>query len=361
MKTRKTLYKRTQKIRAYKITQAHICHLTRQLATLISASIPLVQSLDIIAKGVDNLDFKRLILNIKTEIEKGRSFSESLRKFPRYFDDLLTHLIQAGEASGSLDIMLDRIATYKEKSETLKRKLKKVILYPIIVLVLALGVTMILLLWVVPQFEVLFKEWGAQLPGLTRSVISISNFLQQYWVILGASGLGLFYIFQHIKKTSKNFQYFLDKLILNIPFLGTIIYKAAIARYARTLSTTFSAGVPLIEALESVAGVAGNKVYTQAILHIRHEVTTGSAMQTAMKNTSLFPNKVIQMIAIGEESGTLEVMLTKVASIYEEEVDIAVESLSHLVEPFIMILLGVIVGTLVLALYLPIFKMGSIL
>lgn len=344
-----------------KIKAADIAHFTRQLATMVTAGIPLVQSFDVVAKGTDNATFKTLILNIKSEIEEGRSFSESLRKFPLYFDDLFCNLIHAGEASGSLDQMLDRIATYKEKSESLKRKLKKVILYPTAVLIVALGVSLVLLILVVPQFDSLFQSFGAKLPAFTLGIIALSNFLQHQWYFLVGALVILIFAFRYFKQRSKSFQNTIDKFILKIPIIGNIIHKAAIARYARTLSTTFAAGVPLIEALEAVAGATGNIVYSDAIMSVRNEVSTGSQIHSAMRNTQIFPNMVIQMVAIGEESGSLDTMLTKVANIYEEEVDMAVDGLSSLLEPLIMTLLGVIVGGLVIAMYLPIFKMGSII
>lgn len=343
-----------------KIKPAEISQFTRQLATMVTAGVPLVQSFDIVAKGTDSVPFKNLILSIKTEIEAGRSFSEALKKFPLYFDDLFCNLIHAGETSGSLDQMLDRIATYKEKSEALKGKLKKAILYPTAVLMIALSVSLILLIFVVPQFEQLFKSFGAQLPAFTLLIINISNVLQARWPIFIAGGVGCVFLFKYFKKTSKPFREFLDKSILKMPIIGNIIHKAAVARYARTLSTTFAAGVPLTEALEAVAGASGNVVYSEAILNIRNEVITGSQIQAAMRNTQIFPNMVVQMVAIGEESGSLDAMLTKVANIYEEEVDVAVDGLSSLLEPLIMVILGIIVGSLVIAMYLPIFKMGSI-
>lgn len=346
----------TKKIKASEISQ-----FTRQLATMVAAGVPLVQSFDIVAKGTDNISFRNLILSIKTEIEGGRSFAEALKKFPLYFDDLFCNLIQAGETSGSLDQMLDRIATYKEKSESLKAKLKKAIIYPTAVLIIALGVSLILLIFVVPQFEELFKSFGADLPAFTLFILNISNLLQARWPIFLGGIVALVWIFKYFKKTSKRFRELLDKFILKIPVVGGIIHKAAIARYARTLSTTFAAGVPLTDALEAVAGASGNVVYLEAILNIRNEVITGSQIQAAMRNTQIFPNMVVQMVAIGEESGSLDAMLTKVANIYEAEVDIAVDGLSSLLEPVIMVVLGVIVGSLVIAMYLPIFKMGSIM
>lgn len=344
-----------------KVSSLDICSFSRQMSTMVTAGIPLVQSLEIVSKSSDNPIFQELVTEIKTEIEAGRPFAEALRKFPLYFDELFCNLVSAGEASGSLDNMLDRVATYQEKSESLKRKLKKAIIYPLAVVSIAVIVTAILLIFVVPQFEQLFKGFGAQLPTFTLCVISLSKFVQHQGYLIVASAVGLFYTFKYFKKSSKTFRDFLDRMILKIPIVGNIIHTAALARYARTLSTTFAAGVPLVEALEAVAGATGNIVYCNAILQVRNEVITGSQMQAAMKNAQIFPNMMIQMVAVGEESGTLESMLAKVASIYEEEVDTAVDGLSSLLEPLIMSVLGVLVGGLVIAMYLPIFKMGSVI
>jgi len=343
-----------------KITPLDICNFSRQMATMVTAGVPIVQSLESILKSSENPALQSLVSDIKTEIEEGHSFADALRKFPLYFDNLFCNLVSAGETSGSLDNMLDRIATYKEKSESLKRKLKKALLYPIAVVCIAVIVTIILLIFVVPQFEQLFKGFGAELPTFTLFVIYLSKALQHRWYIILAACLGLFFAFKYFKTNSPTFQEFLDKSFLRLPIIGNIIHKAAIARYARTLATTFAAGVPLVESLEAVAGASGNIVYYNAIIQIRNEVITGSQIQTAMKNTNIFPNMVIQMISIGEESGSLESMLSKVASIYEEEVDTAVDGLSNLLEPMIMAILGVLVGGLVIAMYLPIFKMGSV-
>ncbi len=353
----KSLFSKTHK---KKIGPDDICFYARQMATMMTAGVPLVQSFDIVAKGTDNLSLRELILNVKTEIEGGRSFHESLEKFPDYFDDLFCNLVSAGEASGSLETMLDRIATYKEKSESLKRKIKKALFYPCAVMVVAVLVTFILLIFVVPQFEELFKGFGADLPAFTKMVIHLSDFVQAWWYIILAATVGAGWVFGYSKKHSKPFRDFLDRLILKMPIIGNILEKAAIARFARTLSTTFAAGVPLIEALDSVAGATGNVVFVDAVNKIKDDVSVGVQVQAAMRSTEVFPNMVVQMVAIGEESGSLDEMLSKVADIYEEEVDLAVDGLSSLLEPLIMVVLGVLVGGLVVAMYLPIFKMGSV-
>ncbi|MCS5710828.1 type II secretion system F family protein [Candidatus Berkiella aquae] len=346
--------------RKKKVSAAEISHFSRQMATMMSAGVPLVQSFDIVAKGTDHEGVRDLVLAIKAEVEAGRSFSEALKQHPLYFDQLFCNLVAAGEASGSLETMLDRIATYKEKTESLKRKIKKALFYPCAVVVVAIIVTAILLIFVVPQFEQLFKGFGADLPYFTKMVIHISNFVQKsWWLILGLA-IAALWSFGYSRKKYPAVQQAVDKLVLKLPIVGPILHKAAIARYARTLSTTFAAGVPLVEALESVAGATGNIVYSKAVLYIRDAVSTGSQMQVAMRTTGIFPNMVVQMVAIGEESGALDKMLAKVATIFEEEVDAAVDGLSSLLEPIIMAVLGVLVGGLVIAMYLPIFKMGSV-
>lgn len=347
--------------RAKRIKASDIAYISRQLSTMMGAGVPLVQSLDIVAKGVDNIGVRNLVMAIKTDIEGGRSFSEALRQHPKYFDNLFCNLVAAGEASGSLETMLDRIATYKEKSESIKRKIKKALFYPCAVVTVAIIVTSILLIFVVPQFETLFKGFGADLPLFTKMVIHLSNIVQHIWWVILILLMGSGWLFSFYYRHSKALQNFVDRLLLKIPIIGGILNKAAIARYARTLATTFAAGVPLVEALDSVAGATGNNVYTQAVFRIKEEVSTGSQIQAAMRNTAIFPNMVVQMVAIGEEAGALDKMLAKVADIYEEEVDTAVDALSSLLEPFIMVILGVVVGGLVVAMYLPIFKMGSVI
>ncbi len=343
------------------ITTADIAIFSRQLATMLSAGIPLVQAHEIVGHGHENPSMQRLILAVKADVEGGSTLAEALSKHPLYFDDLFVNLVSAGEQAGALETLLDKIATYKEKTEAIKKKIKKAVTYPAAVLVVALVVTIILLIFVIPAFEDLFKGFGADLPAFTRMVIDLSVFVRtQGWIlgILFGAGVASFFYF---KKRSRPMRHFLDRLALKMPIVGPILVKAAIARYARTLSTMFSAGVPLVEALESVAGATGNIVYEIGVLKMKDEVATGQRLQQAMENTDLFPNMVIQMIAVGEESGSLDEMSSKVADFYEEDVDNAVDNLSSLLEPLIMAILGVLVGGLVVAMYLPIFKMGSVI
>ena len=343
------------------ITTPDIAIFMRQLATMLGAGIPLVQSFEIVGAGHENAAMQKLILAVKTDVEGGNSLADSLAKHPLYFDDLVLNLVDAGEQAGALESLLDKIATYKEKTEALKKKIKKALTYPAAVLVVALVVTTILLIFVIPAFEDLFKGFGADLPTFTRMVIDLSVFVRQqgwYIVILMGAAVATFLYF---KKRSRPMRHWLDRAILKMPVIGGIIRKAAIARYARTLATMFAAGVPLVEALESVSGATGNIVYEVGVLKMRDEVATGQRLQVAMENTDLFPNMVIQMIAVGEESGSLDDMSSKVADFYEEDVDNAVDNLSSLLEPLIMSILGVLVGGLVVAMYLPIFKMGSVI
>ncbi len=343
------------------ITPADIAIFMRQLATMLAAGIPLVQSFEIVGNGHENAAMQKLILAVKSDVEGGSSLNEALAKHPLYFDDLVLNLVEAGEQAGALETLLDKIATYKEKTEALKKKIKKALTYPAAVLVVAFVVTTILLIFVIPAFEDLFKGFGADLPTFTRMVIDLSVFVRaQGWIIATGAGIavGTFFYF---KKRSRAMRHWLDRMSLKIPIIGGILQKAAIARYARTLSTMFSAGVPLVEALESVAGATGNIVYEVGVLQMRDEVATGQRLQQAMENTDLFPNMVIQMIAVGEESGSLDDMSAKVADFYEEDVDNAVDNLSSLLEPMIMAILGILVGGLVVAMYLPIFKMGSVI
>jgi len=343
------------------ITTADIAIFSRQLATMLSAGIPLVQSFDIVGSGHENASMQKLIFAIKADVEGGSALAEALAKHPLYFDDLFVNLVEAGEQAGALETLLDKIATYKEKTEAIKKKIKKALTYPAAVLVVAVVVTVILLIFVIPAFEDLFKGFGADLPAFTRMVVELSQFVRaEGWLLAMAIGAAAF-SFLYFKKRSRPMRHFLDRLMLNLPIIGPIIKKAAIARYARTLSTMFSAGVPLVEALESVSGATGNIVFEVGVLEIRDEVATGQRLQQAMENTDLFPNMVIQMIAVGEESGSLDDMSAKVADFYEEDVDNAVDNLSSLLEPMIMAILGVLVGGLVVAMYLPIFKMGSVI
>jgi type IV pilus assembly protein PilC len=343
-----------------RINAGDIAIFARQLATMLAAGIPLVQSFEIVGNGHEKAAMQRLILDIKADVEGGTSLHEALGKHPLYFDDLFVNLVEAGEQAGALESLLDKVATYKEKSEALKKKVKKALFYPAAVLVVAVLVTTVLLLFVIPEFESLYKGFGADLPAFTQMVINLSRFVQHNGIYiaiaLGVTGWAFFYF----KKRSRKMREFLDRLSLKIPVIGPILNKAAIARYARTLSTMFSAGVPLVEALESVAGATGNIVYENAVLAMRDEVSTGQRLQRSMENTGLFPNMVNQMIAVGEESGSLDEMSAKVATFYEAEVDNAVDAMSSLLEPLIMVILGVLVGSLVIAMYLPIFKLGSV-
>ena len=328
---------------------------------MLAAGIPLVQAFEIVGTGHDKPAMQKLMLDIKADIEGGTSLHEALAKHPLYFDDLFVNLVEAGEQAGALETLLDKIATYKEKTEALKKKVKKALFYPAAVLVVAVIVTVILLIFVIPQFETLFKGFGADLPAFTQMVINLSRFVQAQgssWLIVARR--------RHLTPSSTSRSArgrcasSSTALSLKFPIIGPILNKAAIARYARTLSTMFAAGVPLVEALESVAGATGNIVYEKAVLRMRDEVATGQRLQRAMENTGLFPNMVVQMIAVGEESGSLDAMAGKVATFYEAEVDNAVDSMSSLLEPLIMAILGVLVGGLVIAMYLPIFKLGSV-
>lgn len=355
IKKRKPLLDRKNK----KITSGDITVFSRQLATMIESGIPLVQSFDIVAKGQSNNRLKVLIETIKHDIETGLTLAESLGKHPAYFNELFCNLVDAGEKSGSLDVMLDKVATYKEKIETIKKKIKKALTYPMAVLVVAMVVTAGLLIFVVPQFESLFKGFGADLPAMTKAVVEMSKFMQAYWYyVFGVLGAAI-YAFVYAKGHSPEFAQSLDRVMLKLPVIGPILEKAAIARFTRTLSITFAAGLPLVDALKSVAGATGNIIFSKATDTVREEVSTGQQMNIAMENTHLFPNMVIQMVAIGEESGALEKMLSKVADFYEEDVDNSVDALSSLLEPIIMSILGILVGGLVIAMYLPIFKLGS--
>jgi type IV pilus assembly protein PilC len=343
-----------------KVTAGDIAIFSRQLATMMTAGIPLVQSFDIVGAGHENPAMQKLILAIKGDIEGGTTLHEALAKHPLHFDDLFVSLVAAGEQAGALETLLGEIATYKEKTEAIKKKIKKALFYPAAVVVVAIIVTAILLIFVIPEFESLFQGFGADLPAFTRFVIDISKFVQSKgWLLLIGIVGGIWGIIE-AKKRNRGVQHFFDRAMLKLPIIGSILNKSSIARYARTLSTTFAAGVPLVEALTSVAGATGNIVYETAVLRMRDEVATGQRLQRAMENTDLFPNMVNQMVAVGEESGSLDAMSAKVADFYEEEVDNAVDSMSSLLEPLIMAILGVLVGGLVIAMYLPIFKMGAV-
>jgi type IV pilus assembly protein PilC len=343
-----------------KVNPGDIAVFSRQLATMLAAGIPLVQAFEIVGAGHEKPAMQKLILDVKADVEGGTSLHEALGKHPLYFDDLYVNLVEAGEQAGALESLLDKIATYKEKTEALKKKVKKALFYPAAVLVVAVIVTIVLLVFVIPQFEALYKGFGANLPAFTQFVIHASQFVQHDGLFVAAVLGGAGWAFFYFKKRSRAMREFLDRLILKFPIIGPILNKAAIARYARTLSTMFAAGVPLVEALDSVAGATGNIVYENAVNKMRDEVSTGQRLQRAMENTGLFPNMVNQMIAVGEESGSLDEMSGKVATFYEQEVDNAVDAMSSLLEPLIMVVLGVLVGGLVIAMYLPIFKLASV-
>jgi type IV pilus assembly protein PilC len=343
-----------------KITTEDIAVFSRQLATMMQAGIPLVQAFDIVANGHENPGMQKLLSAIKVDIEGGTTLADALAKHPLYFDDLFVNLVNAGEQSGALETLLDKIATYKEKTEAIKKKIKKALTYPTAVIFVAFIVTAILLVFVIPQFEALFLGFGADLPTFTRIVVNLSLFVRSNGLIIVVLLFAAGATFGYFKKRSRKFNHFLDRTILRIPIIGEIMRKAAIARFTRTLSTMFSAGVPLVEALESVAGATGNIVFEEATMEIRTEVATGQRLQRAMEATELFPNMVIQMVAVGEESGSLDEMCGKVADFYERDVDDAVDNLSSLLEPMIMAILGIIVGGLVIAMYLPIFKLGAV-
>lgn len=343
-----------------KVTEKDIALFTRQLATMMKSGVPLLQSFDIVGRGHDNPAVGKLLLDIKADVETGSSLSQAFRKFPLYFDALYCNLVGAGEQAGILDTLLDRLATYKEKMIAIKGKIKSALTYPIAILIVAFVITAVIMIFVIPAFKEVFASFGADLPAPTLVVMAISDFFVSYWwAIFGSIGGGLYAFFQSWKRSEK-VQFAMDRLLLKTPIFGPIIKKAVIARWTRTLATMFAAGVPLVEALESVGGAAGNNVYKTGTRMIQSEVSTGTSLTVSMQNVNLFPNMVTQMVAIGEESGSLDSMLSKVADFFEEEVDTAVEGLSSLMEPVIMVVLGVLIGGMVVALYLPIFKMGSV-
>ena len=341
------------------ITPADIAIISRQIATMLGAGVPLVQTIEMIGKGHNNGSMQKLLGEIGHKLSSGIPLSDCLRDHPLYFDDLYCDLVASGEQSGSLETIYDRIATYKEKAEALKAKIKKAMTYPIAVLVIAAVVTSILLIFVVPVFQEIFAGFGAELPPFTLFVVGISDFMVAYWYVGLGAVFAFIFLFKRAHRSSQKFRDQVDRKILKLPVIGDLLEKAAVARYARTLSTTFAAGVPLIDALDSAAGAAGNAVFRDAILEVRAEVTSGMQMNLAMRNCSIFPDMVIQMVAIGEESGAVDDMLSKVANVYEAEVDNAVDNLTALLEPIIMSFLGVVVGGLMVAMYLPIFMMGA--
>ena len=343
-----------------RVSDKDITLFTRQLATMLKAGVPLLQSFDIVGKGHNNQAVSKLLGDIKADVETGSSLSASFRKYPLYFDNLFCNLIGAGEQAGILDTLLDRLATYKEKIQAIKSKIKSALIYPISIIVVAFGITAIIMIFVIPAFKDLFSSFGAQLPAPTRIVMAMSDFFVQWWWAIFSSIIGGFWFFFYTWKRSEKMQSTMDRLLLKIPVFGPLIRKATIARFSRTLATMFAAGVPLVEALDSVAGAAGNRVYFDATKKIQSEISTGTSLTVAMQNTNVFPNMVMQMVAIGEESGELDSMLGKVADFFEAEVDDAVAGISSLMEPVIMVVLGVLIGGLVVAMYLPIFMMGQV-
>ncbi len=344
-----------------RITDKDVTMFTRQLATMMKAGVPLLQSFEIVARGHSNPSMQRLLAEIKADIEKGSSLTQAFGRHPLYFDALFCNLVGAGEAAGILEGVLDRLAIYKEKILAIKGKIKSALFYPISIIVVAFIITAIIMIFVIPAFKDLFTSFGADLPGPTLLVMAISDFfVEWWWAIFGGIGGGIYALLQAWKR-SRKVQMFMDRVLLKLPIFGPVIEKATIARWTRTLSTMFAAGVPLVEALDSVGGAAGNQVFAEATTKIKNEVATGTALTLAMQNTGLFPNMVLQFASIGEESGSLDSMLGKVADFFEREVDDAVDALSSLMEPIIMVVLGTLIGGMVIAMYLPIFKMGSVM
>lgn len=343
-----------------KVSEKDITLFTRQLATMMKAGVPLLQSFDIVAKGNDNPAVSKLIQDIRSDVETGTSLNQAFRKFPLYFDPLFCNLVGAGEQAGILEDLLTRLAIYKEKTLAIKAKIKSAMFYPVSILAVAFIVTAVILIWVVPAFKEVFKSFGADLPAPTLMVMAMSDFMVANWYIIFGLLFGGLYLFFQSWKRSLKMQRSMDKLLLKLPIFGAVIRKATIARWTRTLATMFAAGVPLVESLDSVGGASGNAVYLDATRRIQTEVSTGTSLTVAMQNSDVFPNMVTQMVSIGEESGSLDNMLGKVADFYEDEVDEAVASLSSLMEPLIMVILGVLIGGLVIAMYLPIFKLGSV-
>jgi len=344
-----------------KITDKDITLFTRQLATMMKSGVPLLQAFDIVGKGHSNPAVGKLLLDIKADVETGSSLNQAFRKYPLYFDNLFCNLVSAGEQAGILDTLLDRLAIYKEKILAIKSKIKSALFYPVAIIVVAFVITAVIMIFVIPAFKDIFTSFGADLPAPTLFVMAISDFFVAYWYLIFSALGGGIYAFLEAWKRSENIQMSMDRLMLQLPIFGPIIRKSVIARWTRTLATMFAAGVPLVEALESVGGASGNHVYKVATRQIQSEVSTGTNLTNSMQNVGLFPNMVIQMVAIGEESGALDSMLSKVADFFEQEVDDAVDALSSLMEPIIMVVLGVLIGGMVVAMYLPIFKMGSVI
>ena len=343
-----------------RVSDKDVTLFTRQLATMMKSGVPLLQAFDIVGKGHSNPAVAKLLGDIKADVETGSSLSQAFRKYPLYFDALFCNLVGAGEAAGILDSLLDRLATYKEKILAIKGKIKSALFYPIAIIIVAFVITAVIMIFVIPAFKELFSNFGADLPAPTLVIMAISDFFVSYWwAIFGSIGGGLWFFFYTWKRSEK-MQATMDRLFLKMPIFGEIIRKATIARFSRTLATMFAAGVPLVEALDSVAGASGNRVYYDATKQVQSEISTGTSLTVAMQNTEVFPNMVLQMVAIGEESGALDSMLSKVADFYEGEVDDAVEAMSSLMEPIIMVVLGTLIGGMVVAMYLPIFKMGQV-
>ncbi|WP_448243320.1 type II secretion system F family protein [Pseudoxanthomonas mexicana] len=341
------------------ITPKEIAFFSRQLATMMKSGVPIVTSLEIIEGGQKNVRMKKMVEQIRFDIESGSSLSEAISKHPVQFDELYRNLVKAGESAGVLETVLDTIASYKENIESLKGKIKKALFYPAVVIAVAILVSAILLIFVVPQFEAVFKQFGADLPAFTKLIVAASRFMVSNWYIVFGVIIGAIFGFVFLKKRSLAFQHFIDRAILKVPVIGQVMHNSAIARYARTLAVTFKAGVPLVEALDTVAGATGNTVYEKAVLRVRDDVAVGYPLNMSMKQVNLFPHMVIQMTAIGEEAGALDTMLFKVAEYYEQEVNNAVDALSSLIEPFIMIFIGTVIGGMVVGMYLPIFKLAA--
>lgn len=343
-----------------KITPFDIAMLTRQLATMMKAGVPLVQSFDIVADGLEHKGLQELVIELRNDISSGTNFAAALRRHPKYFDELYCNLIESGEKAGALEQMLDRIATYLEKTEILKKKVKKAMTYPIAVVVVAIIVTAILLVKVVPQFESLFQGFGAELPVFTQLIINVSEWMQKWWFIVLLGIVSAIFLFKEAKRRSRKFSDLVDKYVLKLPIVGEILDKSAVAKFGRVLSTTFAAGVPLVDALDSVAGATGNAVYRDAVMNIKNDVSSGTQLQASMRQQEIFPAIAVQLTAIGEESGNLDDMLAKVAEHFEGVVDDMVDNLTALMEPMIMSVLGVLIGGLIIGMYLPIFQMGQV-
>jgi type IV pilus assembly protein PilC len=343
-----------------KISEKDIALFTRQLATMLKAGVPMLQSFDIVGRGHSNPSMARLLNDIRTDVETGSSLGTAFRRFPQYFDALFCNLVSAGEQAGILDELLDRLAQYKEKTLAIKGKIKSALFYPVSIIVVAFGVTAVIMIFVIPSFKEVFTSFGAELPAPTLIVMTISEFFVKWWWAIFGSLFGGFYFFLQAWKRSERMQFIMDRLLLKVPVFGDLVMKASVARWTRTLSTMFAAGVPLVEALDSVGGASGNQVYMQATKKVQNEVSVGISLATAMQNCEVFPNMAVQMTSIGEESGALDNMLSKVADFYEQEVDEAVDALSSLMEPMIMVVLGTLIGGIVISMYLPIFKLGAV-